>query len=89
MTPQRAAILAKLADDEEVLFFEPDGLDQAIIGLSLFQPSRAGCVVYDYDKVRAYYLSTGMSEEEADEWIDFNTLGAWMGETTPIVIERI
>lgn len=85
MTPARQAIL-DLLGDETVMFFEPEGLDAAIIGLSMYQPTRAVCVVYDYEKVLAYYVSSGMSEEDAEEWVSFNTLGAWVGETTPIVV---
>jgi hypothetical protein len=25
-----------------------------------------------------------MSPEEAEEWMEFNVVGAWMGENTPI-----
>jgi hypothetical protein len=28
----------------------------------------------------------GMSEEEAEEFYEFNTIGAWMGDGTPIFV---
>ena len=28
------------------------------------------------------------SEEEALEWFDFNTIGAWVGDDTPIFINQ-
>jgi hypothetical protein len=28
----------------------------------------------------------GMTEEQAMEYFDFNVVGAWMGETTPIFL---
>ena len=31
-------------------------------------------------------LASDMGEEGAHEWFEFNTLGAWMGDTTPCFI---
>lgn len=61
------------------------GCDEAIVGLG----HRCGCdtvVVYDYDKLVDVFIQQGMDEEESIEWIDFNILGAWIGEDTPIVL---
>jgi len=61
------------------------GCDEAIVGLG----HRCGCdtvVVYDYDKLVDVFIQQGMEEEESIEWIDFNILGAWIGEDTPIVL---
>ena len=30
-----------------------------------------------------------MTHEEAVEWMDFNVVGAWVGETTPIFVHEI
>ncbi len=29
-----------------------------------------------------------MSYEEAEEYIDFNIVGAWIGDTTPIIVNN-
>ncbi len=61
------------------------GCDEAIVGLG----HRCGCesvVVYDYDKLVDVFIQQGMEEEESIEWIDYNILGAWIGEDTPIVL---
>mgnify|MGYP003120561191 CR=1 FL=1 len=61
------------------------GCDDAIVGLG----HRCGCdtvVVYDYDKLVDVFVQQGMKEDESVEWIDFNILGAWIGEDTPIVL---
>lgn len=61
------------------------GCDDAIVGLG----HRCGCdtvVVYDYDKLVDVFVQQGMKEDESIEWIDFNILGAWIGEDTPIVL---
>lgn len=74
---------------EGVLVFDPPELDAALIGMTAPQPTRTPVAVYDYDKLIEAYVSMGMTSEEAEEWIEFNTLGAWLGERTPIVILRI
>ena len=61
------------------------GCDEAIVGLG----HRCGCesvVVYDYDKLVDVFIQQGMDEEESIEWIDYNILGAWKGEDTPIIL---
>ena len=61
------------------------GCDEAIVGLG----HRCGCdtvVVYDYDKLVDVFIQQCMEDEESIEWIDFNILGAWIGEDTPIVL---
>ncbi len=61
------------------------GCDDAIVGLG----HRCGCdtvVVYDYDKLVDVFIQQGMNEEESIEWIDYNILGAWVGDDTPIIL---
>lgn len=64
-----------------------DGLESAIVGWTLnhHAPTR---VVYDYDKcVAALVERDGMSPEEADEFLSFNTLGAYVGENGPVYVK--
>lgn len=78
-----------LADDETVLFFEPAALDAAIVGLTVPQAGRGvQSVVYDYERLVRAHRAMGMTREEAEEWVDYNTVGAWVGEGTPVVIMR-
>ena len=35
------------------------------------------------------FFAEDMSHEEAQEYFDFNVIGAWVGEGTPIFIEVI
>ena len=58
--------------------------EEAIIGIANrfgMQPS----VAYDYDKV-IEILTEDMSYEDAVEYFEFNIIGAWVGETTPLFI---
>lgn len=75
---------------EAALFLEPrETFDRAIIGVA----DRAGglCVVtYDRDGcIRAMMEDNDWDYETALEYFEFNTLGAWMGEHTPIFVERV
>jgi hypothetical protein len=63
-----------------------DGFDEAIIGIA----ERIGLgpvVAYDVEKMLDIMIERdGMTYEEAREYFDFNIIGAWMGEFTPIFI---
>ena len=64
----------------------PD-LEEALVGVvSRFGQSDIAC--YDYHKVIEIYMQQGMSQEEAVEYFEFNTIGSWLGETTPCFIKR-
>ena len=73
--------------------FEGDGViilpkhfDSAIIGIA----ERCGLgpiIAYDTDLViEAIMAHDGVTHEEAIEWYDYNIVGAYDGETTPIFI---
>jgi|TARA_R110000823_G_scaffold237572_2_gene363025 hypothetical protein len=72
--------------DDDTLF--ADGFDSSIIGVaSGFDSSR---LVYDAEKMaRTLVEEEDMSYEEAWEYLEFNTFGAWVGDKTPIYIELI
>jgi len=73
-----------LAEDNPCALFA-DGLDSAIIGVArrCGQPT---LVAYSYSKAVQHFMSEGMSHEEAVEWMEFNVVGAWMGDNTPVWI---
>ena len=63
-----------------------DGFDEAFIGLSqrINEPLLA---VYSYDKmVDVLMKRDGMEHDDAVDYLDFNVLGAWVGEQTPIIV---
>jgi hypothetical protein len=65
-----------------------DGFDEAIIGMA--ERINLGPVVaYDVDKMIDIMVERdGMTYEEALEYFNFNILGAWMGEFTPVFISK-
>jgi len=73
---------------EDAMFLEPDGYDVAIAGIA----ERCGMhpvVAYDMEKVIDILMADGMDETEAIEFFEFNTIGAWMGDLTPVFITLI
>tara|TARA_A100001201_G_scaffold99333_1_gene85481 strand:- start:1416 stop:1655 length:240 start_codon:yes stop_codon:yes gene_type:complete len=65
-----------------------DGFDNAIIGVG-GRCNTDPMIVYDYDKmVDVLVMRDGMAHEEAEEYIDFNIVGAWIGDTTPIIVNN-
>ena len=63
-----------------------DGLDEALIGF-VRQFSRY-IALYDYRKCIELLEEQGATNEEAVEHLEYNTLGAWAGEYTPVFIDR-
>ena len=65
-----------------------DGFDDAIIGIAHRFSNVA--VAYDWDKCIEILMSPQhgeMSYTDALEYFTFNTIGAWVGENTPVFVE--
>ena len=63
-----------------------DGFEEAFIGLGRHGPHNMA--VYDYEKcVLILMKKEGWTEEEAVEWMEYNVVGAWVGEQTPVFVE--
>lgn len=65
-----------------------DGLDDAIIGIG-HRCGQPDLLVYDTDLVVKLLMDReGWSYDEAVEWMEFNIVGGWHGEGTPIWMYR-
>ena len=65
-----------------------DGFDSAIIGVGE-RNNTDSMIVYDYDKmINELVTRDSMTHEEAEEYLDFNVIGAWIGDTTPIIVNK-
>jgi hypothetical protein len=69
-------------DVDLVLFDPPKHFDHAILGL-VRGYGQDWAVLYDQAQVLAAMVADGMTPEDAEEWFEFNTIGAYLGETTP------
>jgi|DEB0MinimDraft_3_1074331.scaffolds.fasta_scaffold128169_2 hypothetical protein len=63
-----------------------DGFDDAIAGtITPFGGQETLCYRYR-NMVDILVSRDGMTEEEAEEYVEYNILGAWVGETTPLIL---
>ena len=70
--------------NSEALF--ADGFDDAIIGYDAV----GFRVVYDYDKCSDILIKRdGMTKHEAHEFMEFNVVGAFVGDFTPLFVNQI
>ena len=70
--------------DEEIMLM--DGFEEAFIGFSrrCGQPTLA---TYSFDKmIQVLVERDQMDVMEAEEYISYNCVGAWMGELTPDIL---
>lgn len=71
-----------------------DGFDSALIGIAtVWQKSESGgasrvdTLIYDGDAIVTILMhEAGMSLEEAEEYISYNIEGAYVGDTTPVIV---
>ena len=69
--------------DEKMLF--ADGFDKAIIGVGHIQSKR----IVAYDAKRCIkILMKDMTHNDAVEYFDFNVIGAYVGDYTPVFLEK-
>jgi hypothetical protein len=85
---ERLNIRKELADlwDQDLLFMSEPEYDDAIIGVI----ERAGgspVIAYDTQKILDI-LERSMPMEEAQEFFEYNILGAYMGDRTPVYITQ-
>ena len=88
-TPRLDLILEGFYSEDMVILEPRDRFDSCIIGVveRFGIPERVIC--YDRAKVIQLNIQDGMTEEEAEEFYEYNTIGAWMGEGTPVFIDLI
>ena len=73
--------------NDELLMLEPAYFDKAIVGVVTNVKNQAVC--YDVNKIIKILMKEDkMTEEEAREYFEFNILGAWVGEYTPVYLEK-
>jgi hypothetical protein len=74
----------ELLEEENPFALFANGFDDAIIGITA---SAAPVVCYSIEKcIQILIERDGMDEDEAEEYFEYNVLGAYMGKYTPIFI---
>ena len=83
---ERVNIRDTLAEewDTDLLFLSDEEFDEAIIGVAE-RIGQSAVVAYDTTRL-VEVLSRTMSVDEAYEYFEFNILGAYVGERTPMFV---
>ena len=79
-----ATLVERFGEDERfegVLF--ADGYDEAFIGLG-WRYHDGPVAVYDREKGVEVIMAGGLGFEEALEYFEFNVVGSWVGDRTPV-----
>ena len=59
--------------------------DHCMVGIG-YRFNAGPLAVYDIERVLQVLEKDGMTEEEAIEWYEYNIIGGWVGDGTPIFI---
>lgn len=82
MTTTEADLILK---DREESFLLADGLEEAFIGIGY--QFNTPIAIYSKKKAIQCFMDQGMDEEGAYEYFDYNVIGSYVGEQTPIFLE--
>jgi hypothetical protein len=64
-----------------------DGFEDAFIGVCMRFGWNGYVAAYDYEKCIRILIDKGAgSREEAEEYFQYNVVGAWVGDMTPVFI---
>jgi len=80
-------IESSLEDIEDEIMLA-DGFEDAYLGIGR-QFTRVPFAIYDRNKCIEILMKDGMSDEEAEEYFQYNVEGAWVGDNTPVFIEPL
>ena len=69
----------------DAILLEPPEMDVAILGV-VEQCGKEPVALYSYDRLVKYFVDGGMDQEDAEEWVSVNILGAYMGPGTPMYL---
>lgn len=75
------------ASDDGITVLQADGLADAVVGMVDLHNVPQPVLVYDAEKcIDIFVQRDGMTYEEAVEFFDFNTAGAYVGVQTPLFL---
>ena len=86
---KRQQIADNYVGGDEFLFMDPEYFDEAIIGVASNSVGMSA-VAYSEPKVIELLIKHDkMTPDEAMEYYQFNILGAYLGENTPVFIDDV
>ena len=78
-------IIEELITDEDAVLL-PNNYRSALVGVG-YRYNSGPLAVYNLNTVLEILTSDGMSMSDAREWYEYNMIGAWVGDGTPIFID--
>ncbi len=78
-------IREEISDQYDGILFA-DGFDKACIGVARRCTGDVAC--YDVEMCIGVLMEDGMTYEDAREYFEYNVVGAFVGEYTPVFVER-
>ena len=85
----KAERIRQVLEEENPEAMMADGLDKGLIGVyrPRWNEGDLPVAVYSTCRIITELVEQGMDEEEAVEYFDYNIVGAYIGEFTPIFID--
>ena len=84
--------LDNFCDENEIELMRIDGHDKAILGIvrgtGFPHNSSSPRLVYNVQKIIENLMRDDMDEEEAEEFFEYNIIGSYVGEQTPLFADR-
>jgi|TARA_R110000787_G_scaffold73301_1_gene163237 hypothetical protein len=66
-----------------------DDFEKAFIGSTISAFNRKQVALYDYNKCILILINDqGMEEDEAIDYFNYNVIGSWVGDSTPIFVNQ-
>lgn len=65
-----------------------DGFDEALIGVGV-RCAQPDIAVYSYEKAVQVLMMQGLSDTDALEHMEFNVVGGWVGDETPMFVHTM
>jgi hypothetical protein len=85
---ERRAIVQEYLDDRGLSAMVADGWDDCIVGL--VETDSEPRIVYDLAAMRdVLMVRDGMDYQEAQEYLSYNVLGAFVMDPMPLYLERV
>jgi hypothetical protein len=74
---------------DEPIMYMIDGFDECLLGSANIwhtDGTKSERLIYSGEKILDRLIKSGLTQEEALEYIDYNIEGAYVGGTTPVVV---
>jgi hypothetical protein len=87
-TPQTQQQINNHLEETEQTTILYNGLENALIGIGN-QYTKPPIAIYSYKHIIQQLQKNGLNYEDAIEYAEYNIIGAWVGEQTPIIINDL